>query len=58
MSSFGAGGQIVIPQIVMDRLEMPQPFSRAGIQRHDAVAEKILPDAVGPVEIVRRFRTE
>jgi hypothetical protein len=36
---FGSSRQIVVPQIVMDRLEMPQPLSGARVQRDDRIGE-------------------
>src|SRR5207249_9030944 len=35
----GTGGRVVIPQIVMDQLVVPQPFPRAQIQSEQAIAE-------------------
>ena len=50
------GGQIVIPQIVMDRLEMPQALAGARVEREQAVAEEIRADAVRAVVVVGRRR--
>src|ERR1035437_3451373 len=45
---------VVVPKIMMNRLEMPQAFSRAGIQRQQAVAEQVIALPVAAVEVVGR----
>ena len=37
----GAGGEVVIPEIVVDGLKMPEAFAGARIEREKAVAEEI-----------------
>ena len=46
--------QIVIPEIVVYGLEMPQPVARIRIERHETVPKEIVPFAVPPVEVVSR----
>ncbi len=46
------GGQIVIPQVMMHRLKMPQPFSGARVQRQQAISEQPRASAIRPVIIV------
>ena len=43
--------QILVQQIVMHDLEMPEPFPGRGVQRHDAVGEQIHPMPLAAVEI-------
>ena len=38
---FWRGGVVVIPNVVVDHLEVPDAFSGAGIEREQAVAKKI-----------------
>ena len=46
--------QVVVPQIVVDRLEVPEPLAAARVEREQAVAEQILAVAVAAVEVVAR----
>src|SRR5260370_42218338 len=46
--------EIVVPQIVMDGLEVPQALARARIQRQQRIAKQVVPFAVASVEIVAR----
>jgi len=46
------GGQIVIPQIVMDGLEKPQSLSGFCIQRDNAVPVEIVARTIAAVEII------
>ena len=46
--------QIPVPDVVMDRLEVPAAAARFAVQRHKAVAEQIGTGAVATVEVVRR----
>src|SRR5207253_7477305 len=46
--------EVVIPQIVMDGLEVPQPLARPRIEGDDAVAEQVVADAVAAVEVEPR----
>ena len=50
----GSGRGIVIPQIVMHRLKMPEPFAGAQIEREQAIAEEIRSHAVRAVPVVGR----
>ena len=50
------GGIVVIPNVVMDHLEMPQAFAGARVQRQQAVGEQIRAVAIDAVEIVLRAR--
>ena len=45
---------VQVPQVVMDRLKVPEPLARSRIEREQAVAEQIRSVAVGTVEVVRR----
>ena len=47
----GAGGRIVIPQIVMHELKMPEAFAGVKVEREQAVAEQIVAEAIAAVEI-------
>src|SRR5665213_2714821 len=49
---FRSGRIIVIPDVVVNHLEVPKTFAGAGVQREQAVAEQIGPRAVGPVKVV------
>ena len=46
------GGRVVVPEIVVHHLEVPQPLAGARIQRQQAVAEEIRADAIGAVVVV------
>ena len=48
------GGQVVVPKVVVRRLEVPLPFACTGIESNDAVPEEILAGSVRSVEIVGR----
>ena len=45
---------VVVPQIVMNHLEVPEPLPGAGIQREQGVAEEIAADAIGAVVVIGR----
>ena len=45
---------VVIPQVVMDRLEVPEPLSRARIERDQAVREEVLAEPIATIEVVGR----
>ena len=47
-------GQIVVPDVVVHRLEMPDALPGRGIECEHAVSKQIGPDAVAPVEVERR----
>jgi hypothetical protein len=48
---------VVVPNVVMDHLVMPDAFAGVGAEREDAIAEEILADAIAaPVIIARRTR--
>ena len=49
-----AGDEVVVPEVVMDGLEVPQALAGARVEREQAVAEQVRADAVGAVEIVGR----
>ena len=51
---FRRGGVVVIPDVVVDHLEMPEPLAGAGIEREQAIAEQIGAFAVRAVEVVFR----
>jgi hypothetical protein len=46
------GADVVVPQVVMDRLVIPAKLARFRIDREHAVAEQIGPFAVAAVEII------
>ena len=48
----GRTGEIVVPEVVVDRLEMPFQFPGRRIQREDAVGVEVLSDPVAAVMIV------
>ena len=47
----GGRGKIAIPDVVLDRLEMPEPLAGLCIEREKGVRKKIVPGTVGAVEI-------
>ena len=47
----GRARQILVEQIVMHDLEMPEPLARRGVQREHAVREEIHPVPFAAVEI-------
>src|SRR5260370_25402327 len=49
---FRGGGVVVVPNVVVDELEMPEALAGAGVEREEAVAEEIGAEAVCAVEIV------
>ena len=49
----GRGREVVVPEVVVHHLEMPEPLAGAGIEREQAIAEEIGAFAVGAVKIVR-----
>ena len=51
---FGRSRVVVIPDIVMNHLEMPQTFSGPGVQRQQTIAEEVRPAAVRAVEVILR----
>ena len=44
---------VVVPEIVMHVLEMPQPLARSRVEREQAVGKEIRANPIGAVEIVR-----
>ena len=51
----GRGRVVVVPDVVVDHLEMPEPLAGAGVEGEQAVAEEVGALPVGAVEVV--FRT-
>ena len=45
---------VEIPQVVMDRLEVPESLARPRVERDDAVGEEIRAVSIGAVEVVGR----
>ena len=43
--------QILVEQIVVDHLEMPEPLASGGVERDEGVGEKIFPVALGAIEV-------
>ena len=48
------GDVVEVPQVVMHRLEVPEPLAGARVEREEAVGEEILADAIRAVEVVVR----
>ena len=48
------GRVVVIPEIVVNDLEVPQPFARTRVEREQAIAKQVVPLAIAAVEIVCR----
>ena len=48
------GGKIVVPQVVVHGLKVPQPLTAGGIERDQRIAEQVRPLAVAAVIIGRR----
>ena len=48
------GGGIVIPQVVMDHLEMPEAFSRACIESQQRITEQVRTGAIRAVKVIFR----
>ena len=46
--------QVVIPQVVAQRLKVPDPFARVRVEGDRAVGEQVLAVAVAAVEVERR----
>ena len=49
----GRGREVVVPEIVVDGLEVPEPLARSRVEREQAVAEQVVAGAIAAVEIVR-----
>src|SRR5206468_3380151 len=47
-------GQVVVPQIVMHQLVMPNAFAGARVERHERVAEQICARTIAAIEIEAR----
>ena len=47
----GRGGNIHIPDVVPDFLEVPEPFAAQRVERNDAVAEKIVAVVTGAIHV-------
>ena len=47
------GGIVVIPQIVMHDLEVPNPLSRSRVERQQTVAKEIIALPIAAIQIVR-----
>src|SRR5207248_4533964 len=47
-------GQVVVPQIVMHQLVMPDAFAGARVERHERVAEQICARTIAAIEIEAR----
>ena len=48
----GVRGEVVIPQSMVDRLEVPDPLAGLDIDRDDRLREEVVPEPIGPVEVV------
>ena len=49
-----SGGTVVIPNVVVDHLKVPQAFARTGIEREERIGEQIGAFAIGAIEVVLR----
>jgi hypothetical protein len=47
-------GEIPVPDVVLDGLEMPDSLARVGVEREERVGEQVVPGPVRPVKIGRR----
>ena len=50
------GRKVVVPQPVMDGLEVPHPLAGVGVEADDALREQVVAEPVAAVEVVRRRR--
>jgi hypothetical protein len=50
----GSVGQVVVPQVVVNDLEVPQPLAGARVEREQRVAEQVVARPVAAVEIEPR----
>ena len=48
------GGEVVVPDAVVDRLEVPDPLSRLGVDGDDALGEQVVAEAVAAVVVAGR----
>src|SRR5690606_38476652 len=46
--------EIIVPQIMMHSLEMPDAFACPGVKRYQAVSKQVTADPVGAVKIIGR----
>ena len=49
----GRRGQIPVPDIVVDKLKVPEPPARSGIQRQQAVGEQVFTAPLSTVKVIR-----
>ena len=54
VSQHRRGGQVVVPDAVVHRLEMPHALSCSRVERHDAFGKEVVPGPVAAVVIVGR----
>ena len=47
----GSSRQIAIPEVVVDCLEVPDAFTRSGVERQQCVGEQVCAKTIAPVEI-------
>ena len=45
-------GVVVIPEVVMDDLIVPEPLASPRVQREQTIAEQVAPNAIGAIEVV------
>src|SRR5262249_1235854 len=57
LEQFGCGGIVIIPDIVMNHLEMPEPFAGPRVECEERIAEQVRARAVDAVEVVLRARS-
>ena len=50
----GRGGEVAVPDVVMDALEVPDLFAGLGVEREQGVGVEVVADAVAAVEVVDR----
>ncbi len=50
----GRGRRVIIPDTMVDHLEVPGPFSGFCVQRHQALAEQVVTGPVAAIKIIGR----
>ena len=52
----GAAGKIVVPQVVMDDLVVPDAFARRAVHGDESVAEQIVAQTMSAIHVIGRTR--
>ena len=53
LQQFRRGGIVVVPNVVVDHLEVPQPFAGAGIEGEQRIGEQVGALAVHSIELTK-----